>query len=132
MSQECTDEALLQLSTEIAGYDRYKRMLGLSDAEIENIDKDPQSFSSVPGKFFATLKKWKSKSIDFDDLSKSTATYSRLIEIAKMIKDGEAIRSVHKACVKYSSKLTNNWIADTSNVVAIEIMCLGTKMNISF
>ena len=34
LSSECSDDALLQFSTEIAGYDRYKHRLGLSDAEI--------------------------------------------------------------------------------------------------
>ena len=38
LSSECWDDALLQLSTEIAGYDRYKHRLGLSDAEIGAID----------------------------------------------------------------------------------------------
>ncbi len=55
MSQECSDEALLdlQLSTEIAGYDNYKHRLG---AEIEDIDQNPLTFSSVPGKIYAALK----------------------------------------------------------------------------
>ena len=102
LSQECSDEALLQLSTEIAGYDKYKLRLGLSDAEIENID---QTIDNIPGRFHAALKKWKSKSIIFDNPSKSSATYGRLVEIASEIEDGEAVRSIHKACVKDTCEL---------------------------
>ncbi len=104
LSQECSDEALLQLSTEIAGYDRYKHRLGLSDAEIEDIDQNPQTFYSAPGRFYVTLKKWKCKSVDFENPSYSTATYGRLVEIAMEMKDGTAIRSIHTACVKHTSK----------------------------
>ena len=106
MSQHCSDEALLQLSTEIAGYGNYKHRLGLSDAEIEDIDQNPQTFFSVPGKFYAALKKWKRRSIDFDNPSNSTATYGRLVAIAAKNEDGEAIRSIHKACVKHTSEFT--------------------------
>ena len=102
LSQECSDEALLQLSTEIAGYDKYKLRLGLSDAEIENID---QTIDNIPGRFHAALKKWKSKSIIFDNPLNSTATYGRLVEIASEIEDGEAVRSIHKACVKDTCEL---------------------------
>ena len=103
LSQECSDEALLQLSTEIAGYDKYKLRLGLSDAEIENIDQTIDN--NIPGRFHAALKKWKSKSIIFDNPSKSSATYGRLVEIASEIEDGEAVRSIHKACVKDTCEL---------------------------
>ncbi len=105
LSQECSEEALLQLSTEIAGYNKYKHRLGLSRAEVDEIDNDPRNFYSVPDKFFAALKKWKSKSIDFDNPLNSTATYSRLIEIAVKIEDGEAVRSIHKTCAKHTSEL---------------------------
>ncbi len=102
LSQECSDEALLQLSTEIAGYDRYKHRLGLSDAEIDAIDL---TIVGIPGRFHAALKKWKSKSIIFDNPSKSSATYGRLVEIASEIEDREAVRSIHKACVKDTCEL---------------------------
>ena len=105
LSQECSDEALLQLSTEIAGYDRYKYRLGLSDAEIGAIDRSPSIVDNIPGRFHAALKKWKSKSIIFDNPSKSSATYGRLVEIASKIEDGEAVRSIHKACVKDTREL---------------------------
>ncbi len=105
LSQECSDEVLLQLSTEIAGYNRYKHRLGLSDAEIEAIDLNPATFYNIPGRFYTALKKWKSKSIDLDDPSNSTATYGRLVEIAAKIEDGEAVRTIHKACVKHASEL---------------------------
>ncbi len=105
MSQECSDEALLQLSTKIAGYHRYKHRLGLSDAEIDEIDNDPRDFYSTQGKFYTALLKWKSKSIDYNNLSKSSATYRRLVEIAAKFEDGEAVRSIHKACVDHTSEL---------------------------
>ena len=102
LSSECWDDALLQLSTEIAGYDRYKHRLGLSDVEIGAID---HTFVGIPGKFLAALKKWKSKNIlQFNPLN-STATYGRLVEIASEIEDGEAVRSIHKACVKDTREL---------------------------
>ncbi len=102
LGQECSNEALLQLSTEIAGYDTYKHRLGLSDAEIGAID---QIIVNIPGRFHAALKKWKSKSIDFHNPLNSTATYGRLVEIATKIEDGVAVRSIHKACVEYTSEL---------------------------
>ena len=105
LSQECSDEALLQLSIEIAGYNKYKHRLGLSRADIDEIDNDPRNFYSAQGKFYTALLKWKSKSIDVDNPSTSSATYGRLVEIAAKIEDGEAVRSIHKACVKYASEL---------------------------
>ncbi len=105
LSQECSDESLLQLSTEIAGYNIYKHRLGLSRADIDEIDNDPRNFYTAQGKFYTALLKWKSKSIDVDNLSNSIATYGRLVEIAAKIEDGEAVRSIHKACVKHASEL---------------------------
>ena len=35
LSQECSEEALLQLSTEIAGYNKYKHRLGVSRADLD-------------------------------------------------------------------------------------------------
>ena len=102
LSQECSGEALLQLSTEIAGYDTYKHRLGLSNAEIGAID---QIIVNIPGRFHAALKKWKSKNILQINPLNSTATYGRLVEIASEIEDGEAVRSIHKACVEYTSEL---------------------------
>ncbi len=105
LSQECSDEALLQLSTEIAGYHKYKHRLGLSDAEIYAIDQSPSTVDNIPGRFHTALKKWKSKSIVEMHPVKSSATYDRLVEIAAKIKDGEAVRSIYKACVEHTSKL---------------------------
>ncbi|XP_064382148.1 uncharacterized protein LOC135331045 isoform X2 [Halichondria panicea] len=102
LSQECSDEALLQLSTEIAGYDRYKHRLGLSHAEIGAIDKSPSMVDNIPGRFLAALKMWKSKSILEMYPLNSTATYDQLVEIATKIEDGEAVRSIHKACVEHT------------------------------
>ena len=105
LSQECSDEALLQLSTEIAGYNTYKHRLGLSDAEIYAIDRSPSMIDNNPWKFYTALKKWKNKSIGEMYPSNSTATYGRLVEIAAKIEDGEAVRSIHKACVEHTSEL---------------------------
>ncbi len=105
LNQECSNEALRLLSTKIVGYNKYKHKLGLSSADIDEIDNDPRSFYSTHSKFHTALLKWKSNSIDFNNPSYSTATYGRLVEIAKENKDGEAIREIHKACVKHTSKL---------------------------
>ena len=92
LNHECSNEALCLL-------------LGLSSADIDEIDNDPRNVYSSQGKCYTALLKWKSKNIDLDNPSKSTATYARLVEIAKEDKDREAIREIHKACVKYVSKL---------------------------
>ena len=105
LNQECSDEALRQLSTKVAGYDRYKHRLGLSDAEIDTIDQNPTTVNNIPGRFHVALKKWKSKSIIFNNPLNSTATYGRFVEIATKIEDGEAVRSIHKACVEHTSEL---------------------------
>ncbi len=102
LCQECSDEALLTLSTTIAGYEKYKHRLGLTDSEIDEIDHDPRTFYSVQGKFYSALKKWKSKSIDSKNPSQSTATYARLVEIADKQKDGTAVRQIHHTCVEDS------------------------------
>ncbi len=119
LSQECSNEALFQLSTEIAGYHKYKHRLGLTSADIYEIDNDPRNFYSVQGKFYTALLKWKSISIDFDNPSNSTATYGRLVEIAATFKDGEAIRGIHKASVKHASEIplySQEYIERVSNV----------------
>ncbi|XP_064401752.1 uncharacterized protein LOC135347643 [Halichondria panicea] len=90
LNHECSNEALCLL-------------LGLSSADIDEIDNDPRNVYSSQGKCYTALLKWKSKNIDLDNPSKSTATYARLVEIAKEDKDREAIREIHKACVKYVS-----------------------------
>ena len=123
LSQECSDEALLQLSTEIAGYDRYKLRLGLSDAKIDAIDKCPSMVDNIPGRFLATLKMWKSKSILEMYPSNSTATYSRLVEIASEIEDGEAVRSIHKACVEHTCELQMYLVYDHFDHYLCEHAC---------
>ena len=84
------------MSTEIADYDGFKFRLGLSDAEINGIDR---TIVDIPGRFYAALRKWKSKGI-----FNSTATYGRLVEIARKKEDGDAFRSIHKACIEHASK----------------------------
>ena len=120
LSQECSDEALLQLSTEIAGYDRYKHRLGLSDAEIGAIDL---TIVGIPGKFLAALKKWKSKNILQFNPSNSTATYGRLVEIAAKIEDGGAVRSIHKACVEHTCELQMYLVYDHFDHYLCEHAC---------
>ena len=97
MNQQCSNDALLQLSTKIADYNGFKVRLGLSDAEINAIDL---TISDIPGRFYTALKRWKSKGM-FD----STATYGRLMEIAKKKEDGEAFQSILSACIEHASKL---------------------------
>ncbi len=97
MNQQCSNDALLQLSAKIADYNGFKVRLGLSDAEINAIDL---TISDIPGRFYAALKKWKSKGM-FD----STATYGRLVEIARILEDGEAFQSIKRACIEHTSKL---------------------------
>lgn len=100
LSLECSDQALNQLSAEIAGYNKYKYMLGLSDAVINEIDHDPNTFFSTQGKFYSALKKWKTRNLDT-----KTATYNRLVQIAKSTNDGDARRKIHRACVNAGNQL---------------------------
>ncbi|XP_064404708.1 histone-lysine N-methyltransferase EHMT1-like isoform X3 [Halichondria panicea] len=117
LSSECSDEALFQLSTEIAGYNKFKHTLDLSRADIDEIDNDLRNFYSTQGKFYAALRKWKNKSIDFDNPSKPAATYGRLVEISTKIEDGEAVRSIHKACVEHTrlEVMDQSTPSDTTN-----------------
>ncbi|XP_064395955.1 uncharacterized protein LOC135342984 isoform X6 [Halichondria panicea] len=94
LNQQCSNDALLQLSAKIADYNGFKVRLGLSDAEINAIDL---TISDIPGRFYAALKKWKSKGM-FD----STATYGRLVEIARILEDGEAFQSIKRACIEHT------------------------------
>ena len=96
LSQQCSNDALIQLSTEIADYNGFKVKLGLSDAEINAIDQSPVT---INGRFYAALKKWKSKGM-FD----RTATYGRLMEIAKKKGDAFAFQRIQSTCTKYASK----------------------------
>ena len=123
LSSECSDEALLQLSTEIAGYDRHKLRLGLSDAKIDAIDKCPSMVDNIPGRFLAVLKMWKSKSILEMYPLNSTATYGRLVEIAAKIEDGEAVRSIHKACVEHTCELQMYLVYDHFDHYLCELAC---------
>ncbi len=100
MNQQCSNDALLQLSTKIADYNGFKVRLGLSDAEINAIDQSPVTINDIQGRFFTALKKWKSKGS-----FKSTATYGRLVEIARKKEDGEAFQSILSACIEHASKL---------------------------
>ena len=122
LSSECSDEALLQLSTEIAGYDRYKLRLGLSDAKIDAIDKCPSMVDNIPGRFLAALKMWKSKSILEMYPLNSTATYDRLVEIASEIEDGEAVRSIHKACVEHTCELQMYLVYDHLTITFVSLL----------
>ena len=104
LSEECSDEALKDLSNVLSSYHSYRYMLGLTDVEINEIDNDPRTFYSTQAKFFSALKKWKSKNIDFDCPSRSNATYARLLEIAKKARDGLSVRQINKVCVEAASK----------------------------
>ena len=100
MNQQCSNDALIQFATEIADYNGFKVRLGLSNAEISAIDQTPATINDIPGRFYTALKRWKSKGM-FD----STATYGRLMEIAKKKEDGEAFQSILSACIEHASKL---------------------------
>ena len=100
MNQQCSNDALIQFATEIADYNGFKVRLGLSNAEINAIDQTPATINDIPGRFYTALKRWKSKGM-FD----STATYGRLMEIAKKKEDGEAFQSILSACIEHASKL---------------------------
>ncbi len=99
LSQQCSNDALVQLSTEIADYNGFKVRLGLSDAEIVGIDL---TISNIPGRFYAALKTWQSTGML--ETPATYGTYGRLMEIARDKKDGFAFQSIQRACIKYASK----------------------------
>ena len=101
LSQQCSNDALIQLSTEIADYNGFKVRLGLSDAEINAIDQMPATINDIPGRFLTALKTWQSRGMLE---STATCTYDRLIDIARNKKDGFALQSIQKACIKHTSK----------------------------
>ncbi len=102
LCQECSDEALLTISTSIDGYEKYKHRLELTDSEIDEIENDPRTIETQHGKFHSALKKWKSKNIDMDNPSQSTATYARLVAIAKEANDEKALHFIHNTCLEHT------------------------------
>lgn len=86
----CSDKTLNTLSKEIAGYESYKYMLGLTEVEIEDIEDEAKKSST---KFYLALRKWKKK-------KPYNATFAALIKVFRNNNDGEAVRKVHKHCIE--------------------------------
>ncbi len=101
LSQQCSNDALIQLSTEIADYNGFKVRLGLSDAEINAIDQTPATINDIQGRFLTALKTWQSTGMLE---TPATCTYGRLMDIARNKKDGFAFKSIQRACIKYAGK----------------------------
>ncbi|XP_064387495.1 uncharacterized protein LOC135335838 [Halichondria panicea] len=99
LSQQCSNDALIQLSTEIADYNGFKVRLGLSDAEINAIDQTPATINDIQGRFLTALKTWQSTGMLE---TPATCTYGRLMDIARNKKDGFAFKSIQRACIKYA------------------------------
>ena len=80
----------------------------MSRADLDEIDNDPRNFYSTQGKFYFALLKWRTNGIDLDNPSTSTATYGRLVEIAKEMKDADAVRIICKVCIKHTKHVNNS------------------------
>ena len=96
LDRECDDEGLDHLGRNIAGYVEYANGLGLTQAEIGNLDGNVNIAHSTQLKLAAAFKLWKSK-CKADSLP---ATYRSLLEKALKINDGNGAEMICKTCLK--------------------------------
>lgn len=105
------DDSLFNLSQNLADYDTFKYMLGLSAADIDSIDRGPGNTDGIKLRFRAVLTKWKAKYHNSKDPQK-IPTFGNLVKIATRKKDGVAVRTINRECVeqsKFQLKLLKLW-----------------------
>ena len=95
LDNECSDEHLHQLSGTISQGHSYAHALGLSQADIEEIDLDLRVAYSSKARMARYLLKWKS----LQKLKESLATYRYLALVALSLRDGITARDVCTLCV---------------------------------
>ena len=94
LDEECEDEDLDSFGRSIDGYMKYACRLGLSEAEISDIDGDIRIAHSNMLKLAFAFKRWKSKC----KASNLPATYRSLLKVALKLEDGNAAEEICRAC----------------------------------
>ena len=93
LKTECDDLRLHELSEHIVDYRKYGPWLGLSDADIEDIEGNPYTFSSKKLKAAEVFKKWHRK-------KGCEATYLQLLEVALKLNDGSGAEKICQICAE--------------------------------
>ena len=96
LNRECEDEDLNHFGQNIAGYMEYATGLGLTQAEIGNLDGNVNIAHSTQLKLAAAFKLWKSKH-KADSLP---VTYRSLLKVALKLKDGNGAEEICRTCRK--------------------------------
>ena len=96
LNRECEDEDLNHFGRSITGYVEYANELGLTQAEIGNLDGNWSIAHSTQLKLAAAFKLWKSK-CKADSLP---ATYRSLLKVALKLKDGNGAEEICRTCRK--------------------------------
>ena len=94
LDKECKDEDLDYFGRSIVGYMKYACHLGLSEAEISDIDGDMRIVHSNMLKLAFAFKRWKSKC----KASNLPATYRSLLKVALMLADGNGAEEICRTC----------------------------------
>ena len=95
LDAECDDLHLDELSEHIVDYRRYGPRLDLTEADIQNIERNPVLFFSQKLKVAAVFKKWHSK-------NGCEATYRRLLKVALKLEDGSGAEKICQICAEGS------------------------------
>ena len=96
---ECSDEHLHDLSGTISQGHSYAHALGLSQADIQEVDQDLRVAYSSKDRMARYLLKWKS----LRKMKESLATYRYLALVALSLRDGITAREICKLCVPAAS-----------------------------
>ena len=98
LDRECEDEDLDHLGRNLAGYMEYANGLGLTQAEIGNLNGNVNIAHSTQLKLAAAFKLWKSKC----KADSFPATYQSLLKVALKLKDGNGAEMICKTCLERS------------------------------
>ena len=96
LDKECEEIHLEQLAQSIVEYRKYGSRLGLTRADIREIEQQPALVFSMKDKTAAVFKEWHRR-------SPSHATYRALVEVALKLEDGSSAIKICKLCVEVHS-----------------------------
>ena len=102
LNAECDDQRLHELSEYIVDYRKYGPWLGLSDADIEDIEGNPYILSSKKLKAAEVFKKW-------HRMKSCEATYLQLLEVALKLNDGSGAEKICQICAKGNYQFVFGW-----------------------
>ena len=91
LDSPCSDDHLAILAKDLTAWEKVACALGLSGADVEDIDL---SYKSLPRKRIKMLMKWKKK-------CKENATYQRLIQPSEKMRYGRTCSRSSDAAVSY-------------------------------